>query len=120
MKPENFFVHLRVNEGAATLAVLGDWVGVALCSPRDQFSRAVGRSIALSRAASFAGPRPARLAFALPPAEEGSREGLRDRVVRAFVQHLCEGTGGIKWLDRDGCFRVGPWNDRDGEPRVMP
>lgn len=46
--------------GSVTLAAYfngADWdVGVAFCSPRDQFSRARGRKIALGRAQVGAGP----------------------------------------------------------------
>lgn len=52
------FVHMRLGDGRVTLAIRSDdtrkteplvKVGVAFCSPRDKFTKAKGRKIALGR-----------------------------------------------------------------------
>lgn len=98
-KRNEFFVHLKVGDGAATLAVVGDRVGVSLCSPTEQFNRKVGRTISRVRAAS---EKPT-LSFPLPkrPEYEGDERNLRDLAVDGFREWIVgERAGRVGWLWR--------------------
>lgn len=101
MTDRDFFVHLRLAGGAVTLAVVaGGRVGVAFCSPKENFSRKKGRDIALGRTKSKTTP----FAFTLPPQPVGKK--LHDHVVETFKAWLTQPCtqGKVTREEREACF----------------
>lgn len=111
-EPREWFVHLRLCGGAATLSVKGEQVGVAFCSPTEQFSRKLGRKIATGRRESETA-----LSFALPPFGSGETGmTLRDAVVEQFYLWLTSLPERVapRWLPV-GVVRmddIRPWSHR--------
>lgn len=102
------FAHLRVGPGAATLAARLAFgrvtVAAALCSPRDQYSRKLGRTIASgrleARRSTFAYERNLDVAFL-------------DELVAHFRGWL-DGRPNVLWLDAAhpvGEVPIRPWRE---------
>jgi hypothetical protein len=107
-----FFVHLLVGAGGATLACKlrggGDVVdvGVSFCAPGDQFSRPRGRRIASGRRV-LVGRRNSVAAFTFRLEAVGADRPLRDRSIDAFRVWLAQLGGARPW-----------WTIDAEEPRV--
>lgn len=105
--PERMFAHFRIGDGHATLCAKRDAggyaVAVALCSPRDQFARKRGRSIAEGRL--LAG----EVAFSFAP--EGT-DDLGGQLRRAFVKYLKEAKGLPRWVVDDSAGYLWSTNGR--------
>ena len=113
MIDREFFVHLTVGDGGATLSCKlrggGDLVdvGVAFCAPVEQFSRKRGRIIATGRRECMGDPlRNYRATQAFAFRLDGETMPLRDQAVKAFRD----------WLANNGARPL--WTIDADEPRV--
>lgn len=97
--PAELFAHFRLDfqGGCATLCARRDAhgyrVAVAFCSPRDQFSRRRGRTIAAGRLDA------GEVAFAFPA---DGPDDLGGQLRRAFAGYLCEAHDLPRWV-QDRC-----------------
>lgn len=91
------FEHLRVGHGGATLAVMWDAgrtlakVGVAFCSPKDQYSKKRGRAIAFGRLATmrrYSFSFPVRSGEGAPSIGSQARAVFRERIAPATDAEL--------------------------------
>lgn len=94
-KPDReFFVHLFLGTGAATLSVMGDVVGVAFCSPEERahYNKSLGRIISRGRREAFAKGRKDTYAFKY---KRDASMHPQDNAIEAFKAWLAMMDGGL-------------------------
>jgi len=114
--PEKMHAHFRLDfaGGAATLCALRDdhgyRVGLALCSPRDQFSRKRGREISYGRAVAGS------VAFSFKPS---TRDDLGGQLRRAFAEYMATARDLPRWAKRRPFLMDVRWSVHEDTALIM-